>query len=128
MSLCRLGAALTVGVRLGDTSGDGAIAPDATGFTWKGTHYARMALRQREVRVGTPQGMVTLRREDDGITLVTWGNADGELRQAWNAVAWALARLTGGRQDGPNGPARDIKVSGDGRQGEALVANLAFTI
>jgi uncharacterized protein (TIGR03083 family) len=37
-------------------------------------------------------------------------------------------RLTGGRQDGPNGPARDIKVSGDGRQGEALVANLAFTI
>jgi uncharacterized protein len=55
-----IGAALTVGVRLGDTSGDGAIAPDATGFTWKGTHYARMALRQREVRVGTDAATLTL--------------------------------------------------------------------
>src|SRR6516164_8085286 len=50
----------------------------------------------RELRVGTSLGMVTLRREADGITLVTWGNADLGLRQAWNAVAWALARLTNG--------------------------------
>jgi hypothetical protein len=50
----------------------------------------------RELRIGTPHGMVTLRREPDGITLVTWGNADAKLRQAWNALAWALAHLTGG--------------------------------
>ena len=50
----------------------------------------------RELRVHTPGGMITLRREAEGITLVTWGNADAKLRQAWNALAWALARLTGG--------------------------------
>ena len=41
----------------------------------------------RELRVGTLHGMVTLRREPDGITLVTWGNADEKMRQAWNALA-----------------------------------------
>src|SRR6516164_2151443 len=45
----------------------------------------------RELRVGTPQGMVTLRREGDGIRVVTWGNAEGPLRQAWNALTWGLA-------------------------------------
>ncbi len=30
----------------------------------------------RELRVGTPQGMVTVRREDGGVALMTWGNAD----------------------------------------------------
>ncbi len=55
-----VGAALTVGDRLGDTSGNGAIATDATGFTWKGTHYSRVALRQREVRVGTLAATLTL--------------------------------------------------------------------
>ena len=50
----------------------------------------------RELRVGGLSGMVTLRREADGITLVTWGNADANLRQTWNALAWALAHLTGG--------------------------------
>src|SRR5437868_6509721 len=28
----------------------------------------------RELRVGTPGGMVTLKRESDGITIVIWGN------------------------------------------------------
>ncbi len=51
----------------------------------------------RELRVGTPQGMVTLRRDEDGIALVTWGNADPALRQAWNALTWACAQVTGGR-------------------------------
>src|SRR5262249_21296248 len=37
----------------------------------------------RELRVGTPQGMVTLRRGGDGLAVVTWGNADAALRQAW---------------------------------------------
>ena len=50
----------------------------------------------RELRVGTRDGMVTLRREADGVTLVTWGNADEKMRQVWNALAWGLAHLTGG--------------------------------
>jgi hypothetical protein len=51
----------------------------------------------RELRVGTPQGMVTLRREGGAIVCVTWGNADSALRQAWNALAWACAEAGGGR-------------------------------
>jgi hypothetical protein len=51
----------------------------------------------RELRVGTPGGMVTLRREADGVTLVVWGNADKPLREEWNALTWAIAKLTGGR-------------------------------
>ena len=50
----------------------------------------------RELRVSTPGGMVTLRREPDGVTLVTWGNADAKMQQAWNTLAWALAHLSGG--------------------------------
>ncbi len=49
-----------------------------------------------ELRVGTPTGMVTLRREPDGIRLVIWGNADPAMRQAWNALTWAAANLSGG--------------------------------
>ena len=49
-----------------------------------------------ELRVGTPPGMVTLRRDPDGITLVIWGNADANMRQAWNALTWGLAHLTSG--------------------------------
>ena len=49
-----------------------------------------------ELRVGTAQGMVTLRREPDGIRLVTWGNADAAMCQAWNALTWAIALLSGG--------------------------------
>jgi hypothetical protein len=51
----------------------------------------------RELRVGTAQGMVTLRRHADGLVFVTWGNADLGLRQAWNALAWAYATAGGGR-------------------------------
>jgi hypothetical protein len=51
----------------------------------------------RELRVGTSQGMVTLRRDADGVALVTWGNADAAMRQAWNALTWACARVTGGQ-------------------------------
>ncbi len=55
-----IGSALTVGVRLGDTRGNGAIRPDAAGFTWNGTHYARLTLRQREIRVGVDAATLTL--------------------------------------------------------------------
>jgi len=51
----------------------------------------------RELRLGTPQGMVTVRREADRLVFVTWGNADAALRQAWNAVAWAFAEAGGGQ-------------------------------
>jgi uncharacterized protein len=57
-----IGASLSVGKRLGDTSGNGAIVTDATGFTWNGTHYTRLALRQREVRVGVDAATLTMPR------------------------------------------------------------------
>jgi hypothetical protein len=50
----------------------------------------------KELRVGTAAGMITLRREPDGVTFVVWGNADDKLRQGWNALTWALGHLTGG--------------------------------
>ena len=56
------------------------------------------------VRVGTPQGMVTLRREADRVVFVTWGNAEAPMRQAWNALAWAYAEAGGGQVDTPGGP------------------------
>ena len=55
-----IGASLTVGHKVGETNGNGAIAPDASGFAWNGTHYARVALRQREVRVGVDAATLTL--------------------------------------------------------------------
>jgi hypothetical protein len=69
----------------------------------------------RELRVSTPQGMVTLRREADGIRAVTWGNADAALRQAWNAVAWACAAAGGGRVVTAAGPvsAEEFRRSAD---------------
>jgi hypothetical protein len=57
----------------------------------------------QELRVGLPQGMVTLRRQGDDWVLVTWGNADAGLRQAWNALAWACAESGGGRVQTPEG-------------------------
>ncbi|MBM3996122.1 MAG: hypothetical protein FJ303_18525 [Planctomycetes bacterium] len=49
----------------------------------------------RELRVGTPGGMVTLRREPDGVSLVVWGNADDTLQRDWNALAEAFRELAG---------------------------------
>src|SRR5437764_12465118 len=58
----------------------------------------------RELRVGTDAGMVTLRRTPEGVACVTWGDAAGELRRLWAAVAWALADAGGGRVVTPDGP------------------------
>jgi len=55
-----IGASLSVGKRLGDTRGNGAIVTDAKGFTWNGTHYSRLTLRQREVRVGVDAATLSL--------------------------------------------------------------------
>jgi hypothetical protein len=57
----------------------------------------------RELRLGTPQGMVTLRRGTHEVVFVTWGNADQALRQAWNALAWAFAEAGGGHVLTPEG-------------------------
>ncbi len=69
----------------------------------------------RELRVGTPQGMVTVRREKHEVVLVTWGNADAALLQAWNALAWAFAEAGGGRVAAPGGPvgAADFRAAAD---------------
>jgi hypothetical protein len=58
----------------------------------------------RELRVAAPEGMVTVRRAGGGVTLVTWGNADAGLRQAWNALAWAFAEAGVGSVQTPQGP------------------------
>lgn len=50
----------------------------------------------RELRFGTPGGMVTVRREPERLVFVTWGNADAGLLQAWNALTWAFAAAGGG--------------------------------
>jgi hypothetical protein len=57
----------------------------------------------KELRVGTAQGMVTLRRAADTVVFVTWGNADAGLREVWNAVAWAFAEIGGGSVQTPEG-------------------------
>jgi hypothetical protein len=57
----------------------------------------------RELRIGTAHGMVTLRREPDGIRLVTWGNADDAMRQVWNIVTWAVATLSEGTVETASG-------------------------
>jgi hypothetical protein len=48
----------------------------------------------RELRVATAAGMITLRREPDGITFVIWGNADEKLRRDCDTLALAFAELT----------------------------------
>jgi hypothetical protein len=57
----------------------------------------------QELRIGTAHGMVTLRREQDGIRLVTWGNADAAMRQAWNVLTWAVATLSEGTVETASG-------------------------
>jgi pimeloyl-ACP methyl ester carboxylesterase len=55
-----IGPSLTIGDKLGDTSGHGSIVVEAGGIAWNGTHYASVALRQREIRVGANAATLTL--------------------------------------------------------------------
>lgn len=57
----------------------------------------------QELRLGTPAGMVTVRRERNRVALVTWGNADRGLLQAWNALTWAFAEAGDGRIETADG-------------------------
>lgn len=50
----------------------------------------------RELRLGTPAGMITLQRDRQRIGFVVWGNADAGLLQARNAVMWAFAEAGAG--------------------------------
>ena len=50
----------------------------------------------RELRLGLSKGMITIRMQEDRIQVVTWGNADPGLLQAWNAVTWAFAHASAG--------------------------------
>lgn len=43
-----------------------------------------------ELRVGTPAGMVTLRRTPEGVSVIVWGNAGPDLLAARDAIADAL--------------------------------------
>ncbi|MSU78386.1 MAG: hypothetical protein EXS16_09850 [Gemmataceae bacterium] len=49
----------------------------------------------KELRISTSGGMITLRRDNDGISVVVWGNADDAMRQSWNTLTLMLARVTG---------------------------------
>jgi hypothetical protein len=57
----------------------------------------------RELRLGTPSGMVTVRREPGRVVLVVWGNADTGLIQAWNALTWAFAATASGQVESSQG-------------------------
>jgi hypothetical protein len=57
----------------------------------------------RELRLRTPQGMVTVRRAGARLAFVTWGNADASMLQAWNALVWAFAEVGGGQVETPQG-------------------------
>ncbi|HST18209.1 MAG TPA: alpha/beta hydrolase [Gaiellaceae bacterium] len=50
----------TAGRRLGETSGDGSIAVTSTAIAWHGIRYVRVALRQREIRIGALAATLTL--------------------------------------------------------------------
>ena len=50
----------------------------------------------RELRLGTPGGMVSVVRSADAVAAVVWGNADEGLRRDWHTIAAVLADLTGG--------------------------------
>src|SRR5262245_9709489 len=58
----------------------------------------------RELRLSTPEGMmVTVRREQNRVVLVVWGNGDAGLVQAWNALTWAFAKAGKGNIDTADG-------------------------
>ena len=57
-----------------------------------------------ELRVGFAAGMVTLRSGPDHLSCVVWGNAEGPLKQSWDALCWACASACGGKIESPAGP------------------------
>lgn len=56
-----------------------------------------------ELRVSGDAGMVTLRREQNRVTLVTWGNVEPPLLRLRNVLAWAFAEVGSGNIQGDAG-------------------------
>ena len=50
----------------------------------------------REIRVAAGGAMITVRRSEQEVRLVAWGNADEAQRRLWQALAWAFASAGGG--------------------------------
>jgi hypothetical protein len=50
----------------------------------------------RELRLGTPHGMVTLRRTPGGVSVMVWGNAEPALLRDCDLIVSTIADLTGG--------------------------------
>jgi hypothetical protein len=46
-----------------------------------------------EVRISTPSGMMTLRKQSDGIAVAVWGNADDKLQAELERVVEACAKV-----------------------------------
>lgn len=57
----------------------------------------------KELRVGTPNGMVTLRADSGSMTCVVWGNAGDALHADWDALCWACAAAGAGRVESADG-------------------------
>src|SRR5262245_14189313 len=51
----------------------------------------------RELRLGVPGGMVTMRRQPGGVVLVVWGNADETLLRSRQTLAEVIAEAGGGQ-------------------------------
>ena len=47
----------------------------------------------QELRVGSPHGMMTLRKARKSIDCTVWGNADGQLQSDWLRLAQILSGL-----------------------------------
>lgn len=57
----------------------------------------------KELRLGFPAGMVTIRRGSGTLSCAIWGNADANLELAWRKVIWACAAASGGEVVTPVG-------------------------
>lgn len=49
----------------------------------------------RELRVSTGGGMMTLRKQPNGLAIVVWGNADEALKQEWEKLTEAATAACG---------------------------------
>ena len=78
---CRLAAVLA------QLSGAGLAATVAMVDSVLQGPGARVPDLWREVRLRTPAGVVTLRRQGDSVTVVVFGNADPALQEAQRKIA-----------------------------------------
>jgi hypothetical protein len=60
-----------------------------------------------EIRVGGPEGMVSLGRQGERVQLTVWSEPAAELRRLWNALTLGFAIVGGGRVIRPDGEEMD---------------------